>query len=75
MNTFVIDIDTRQNLGVIEFIPQKEDRIIINKSWKNLEYIVKCVLYYPKEHCVLVFVKIDNFYERMIADIKWKTVD
>lgn len=72
MNIFVIDKDTRQNLGTIDFIPRKEERIILNNAWKNLECKVRCVVYHPKEHSVLVFVDVvENYYEKMTANIEW----
>ena len=73
MNIFVIDKNTKENLGIIDFIPRKDDRIILNKTWKNLEYKVECVVYEPKEHAVFVFVNIvEPEYSAMLSDIKWK---
>lgn len=72
MNIFVIDKAVKQNLGVIDFIPRREERIILNNGWKNLECKVCCVVYSPKEHVVLVFVDVvENYYEKMISEIKW----
>lgn len=72
MNIFVIDKAVKQNLGVIDFIPRREERIILNNEWENLECKVCCVVYEPKEHGVLVFVDVvENYYEKMINEIKW----
>ena len=72
MNIFVIDKATKVNVGNIDFIPRKEDRIILQTQWKNLEYKVACVVYEPKEHATLIFVDVvENYYEKMIKDIKW----
>ena len=53
-NIFLIDKDTKENLGNIDFIPKREDRIIITRSWKRLEYKVKCIVYCLDENGVLV---------------------
>lgn len=73
MNTiFVIDTKTNEHIATIDFIPRREDRIIVNTQWKNLECKVGCVLYHPKEHATLVFVDVvENYYEVKIKDIKW----
>ena len=72
MNIFVIDKATKKNIGVIDFIPRIGERMILNIGWKNLECNVECIVYYTKEHGVLVFVNIvENYYEKMISDIKW----
>lgn len=72
MNIFVIDKANKQNLGIIDFIPRKEERIILNIGWKNLECKVCCIVYNPNEHGVLVFVDVvENYYDIMIGEIKW----
>ena len=76
MNIFVIDKDTKTNIGILDFIPKMNERIILNSSeWKEWEYVVDCVLHYPKEHGVLVFVEkisiTDIHYSQIIKDIKW----
>lgn len=72
MNIFVIDKITKKNIGMIDFLPRTEERIILNTQWKNLECIVVCVVYEPKEHAILVFVNVvENYYEKMIKDIEW----
>ena len=72
MNIFVIDKAVKQNLGTIDFIPRREERIILNNGWKNLEYKVCCVVYNPREHATLVFVDVvENYYEKIISEIKW----
>lgn len=72
-NIFLIDKDTKENLGDIDFIPKKEDRIIITRSWKRLEYKVKCIVHCPDENGVLVFAELsDNYYDKIIENIKWK---
>lgn len=42
MNIFVIDKANKQNLGIIDFIPRKEERIILNNGWKtlNVKFVV-----------------------------------
>ena len=72
-NIFLIDKDTKENLGNIDFIPKREDRMIITRSWKRLEYKVKCIVYCPDENGVLVFVELsDNCYDKIIENVKWK---
>lgn len=58
-NIFVIDKITKCNLGLLDFIPRKDDRISMKASeWKEIEVVVECVLYDPLEHATLVFVNI-----------------
>lgn len=72
MNIFVIDKASKNNLGMIDFIPKNQDRIVLNNHWKNYELIVTCVLYEPKEHAILVFVDmVEPYYSAMVNDIKW----
>lgn len=72
MNIFVIDKATKNNLGMINFIPRKDDRIVLDRTWENYELIATCVIYEPKEHAVLVFVDmVKPYYAGMINDIKW----
>jgi hypothetical protein len=76
MNIFVIDKDTKTNIGILDFIPKMNERIILNSiEWKEWEHVVDCVLHYPKEHGVLVFVEkisiTDIHYSQIIKDIKW----
>lgn len=72
MNIFVIDNAVKENIGIIDFIPRREERLILNTQWKNLECTVACVVYIPKENAVLVFVNVvESYYEKMIKDIKW----
>lgn len=72
MSIFVIDKTTKNNIGIIDFLPRTGERIILNTQWKNLECIVDCVVYEPKEHTILVFVNVvENYYEKMIKDIEW----
>lgn len=73
MNVFAIDKSTKRNLGILDFIPHKDDRVILKLTeWTNIECVVACVLYVPTEHAVLVFVNVvENHYAKMIKDIKW----
>lgn len=72
MNVFVIDKETKESLGVIDFIPRREERVILNNGNRDLECKVCCVVYYPKNHGILVFVDVvENYYEKMISEIKW----
>ena len=57
-NIFLIDKDTKENLGDIDFIPKKEDRIIITRSWKRLEYKVKCIVHLLMK---MVFLYLQNY--------------
>nr|DAH30218.1 MAG TPA: hypothetical protein [Caudoviricetes sp.] len=74
-NIFVIDKATKCNLGVLDFIPRKDDRISMKASeWKEIEVevVVECVLYAPWEHATLVFVSIvEPYYTAMVKEIKW----
>lgn len=72
-NIFIINKSTKCNLGTIDFIPQKNDRISMKASeWKEIEVVVECVLYEPLEHATLVFVNIvDPYYTAMVKEIKW----
>lgn len=70
---FVINKNTKCNLGIIDFIPHKGDRISMKASeWKEIEVVVECVLYEPLEHATLVFVSIvEPYYTAMVKEIKW----
>lgn len=47
--------------------------MIITRSWKRLEYKVKCIVHCPDENGVIVFVELsDNYYDKIIENIKWK---
>ena len=72
-NIFVIDKTTKCNLGVLDFTPQKDDRISMKASeWKEIEVVVECVLYEPLEHATLVFVSVvEPYYTAMVKEIKW----
>lgn len=70
---FVIDKTTKCNLGILDFIPRKDDRISIKVSeWKEIEVVVECVLYEPLEHATLFFVSIvEPYYTTIVKEIKW----
>lgn len=69
-NIFVIDKGIKECVGVIDFIPSREERILL----KLLEYKVSCVLYHPEQNSTLVFVElVDRHYSSIIKDIKWNT--
>lgn len=34
-NIFIIDIDTKERVGMIDFLPRREERIIINYHGRN----------------------------------------
>lgn len=72
-NIFVIDKTTKCNLGLLDFIPRKDDRISMKKSEKEeIEAVVECVLYEPLEHTTLVFVNIiEPYYTSLVKTIKW----
>ncbi len=83
-NIFLIDKDTKENLGNIDFIPKREDRMIITRSWKRLEYKVKCIVHTrswkrleykvkcivhcPDENGVIVFVELSDNYYDKIIE-------
>lgn len=73
-NIYIIDKATKQNLGMLDFIPRKDDRIALKLSeWTNAEGVVSCVLYEPLENAVLIFVDVfEPYYSKMVSDIKWK---
>lgn len=72
-NIFVIEKTTKCNLGLLDFIPRKDDRISMKKSEKEeIEVAVECVLYEPLEHTTLVFVNIvEPYYTPLVKEIKW----
>lgn len=72
-SVFVIEEATKCNLGVIDFIPNRGDRISMKASeWKEIEVVVECVLYEPLEHAILIFVNIvEPYYTAMVTEIKW----
>lgn len=74
MNIFVVDKDSKKFLCNIDFIPNKDDRIILkNTEWSNKEYVVQCVVYEPNEHAVFIFVvEVEPYYFKMISEIKWR---
>lgn len=74
MNIFVIDKATKKNLGILDFIPRKEERLVLkDREWKNIECVVACVLYEVKEYGVLIFVDIiEPYYSAMVSEIQWK---
>lgn len=74
MNIFVIDKTSKQNLGMLDFIPKKDERVLLNENeWKSIECVVDCVVYAPRDHGVLVFVNVvAPYYSSMISEIKWK---
>lgn len=69
MNTiFIIDLDIKECLGSSDFVPRREERILLDGK----EYKVSCVLYHPEQNATLVFVKlVDRYYSDIIKDIKW----
>ncbi len=73
-NIFVIDKNTKCNLGMLDFTPNKGDRISMKASeWKEMEVEVECVFYEPLEHATLIFVNIvEPCYIKMVKEIKWK---
>lgn len=75
MDIFVIDKAAKQNLGALDFIPKKDERIVLEGNRReDIECIVSCILYVPKEHAILVFVDIvEPYYSAMISEIKWSS--
>lgn len=73
MNIFVINKETKQNLGILDFVSRKEEHIVLKgNDFKNIECIVECVLYEPNQHAILIFVSIVKpYYSKMISEIKW----
>lgn len=74
MSIFVIDKASKQNLGILDFIPRKDERLVLKDgALKNIECVVACVLYEPVEHATLIFVDIvEPYYSSMVSEIKWK---
>lgn len=72
-NIFVIDKATKCNLGLINFIPHKDERILLKKTMRgDVEVVVNCVLYNPLEHATLVFVNVvEPYYTAMVKEIEW----
>ena len=72
-NIFVIDKSTKKNLGILDFIPRKDERIVLKLTeWTNIECVVACVLYEPLEHATLIFVDVvEPYYSKMVSEIKW----
>lgn len=72
MNIFLIDKMTKMNIGKIDFIPHKEDRIILNNDGRK-ECLVGAVMYIPDAYTTLVFVDILSglYYGEMVDDIQW----
>lgn len=76
MNIFVIDKATKKNLGIIDFIPNRQDRImlkiVVDGTWTDGECIVESIFYYPENHGILVFISVvEPYYYNMIKDIEW----
>lgn len=71
-NIFVVDKDTKEHIANIDFIPRKEERIIVNKNNSNIEYKVKAVVYNVSINGTIVFVElVQPYYSNIIKDIKW----
>lgn len=72
-SVFVIEEATKCNLGVIDFIPNRGDRISMKASeWREMEVEVECVLHDPLEHATLIFVNIvESCYIKMVKEIRW----
>ena len=74
MNIFVIDKATKRHIGTIDFLVAKGDRIILSPiEGQSVECIVDCLLYYPEQHGLLIFVTIvEPYYYKMIDEIRWE---
>lgn len=71
-NIFVIDKNTKCNLGTIDFTPHKGDRVFLKIAGRNIEIEVECVLHDPSKHATLIFVNIvEPYYIKMIKEIRW----
>lgn len=72
-NIFVIDKLKKRNLGFLDFIPRKNDRIIMKISeYTRIEVVVECVLYNPLHQETFVFVNIvEPYYTTMLKEIQW----
>jgi hypothetical protein len=73
LTIFLIDKITKKNIGNIDFIPHKEDRILLNNDDVQKECVVCAVMYMPDEHTILVFVDVPTglYYSAMVDDIQW----
>jgi len=70
-NIFVIDMDIKESIGVIDFLPQREERLLLDSR----EYKVACVAHHPEQHATLIFVRlVEKLYSNMIKDIKWNNI-
>lgn len=71
MNIFVIDLAARRNMGVIDFIPRREENIILSDGKREVECKILNIVYYPKQNSVLVFVDVRSDYKNIIDEIEW----
>jgi hypothetical protein len=72
MNIYIISESTKDHLGTIDFIPRKNEHILLRGALGDHEFIVNGILYMPNEKGVLVFVKlVEPYYGKMIEEIKW----
>lgn len=74
MNIFVIDKVSKRNLAIIDFTPKKEDRIhLVDSFGREIECIVECLLFEPKERNILIFVSVvEPYYSAMVKEIVWQ---
>lgn len=75
VSIYVIDKNTKKNLGMLDWIPHRGDGIsIIDYNGTEIEVRVEYVLHRPMDHAVLVFVAEDApTYSDLVKDIKWDT--
>lgn len=65
---YVIDEQINESVGQIDFIPCREERLILN----NKEYEVRCIVHIPEQNGILVMVDIaQSYYSNKIKGIKW----
>lgn len=75
MKTYIVDIQTKNALDVIDFIPRKDERIILNNGWQKNECVVDCVVHDTSKKMTIVFVNIvEPCYSDMISRISWSLV-
>ncbi len=72
MNIFVINKDTMESIGRLDFLPRTSERLILDVKGWSIEYVVGTIVHNPKENAVLVFVKVvEPYYETRISEIRF----
>lgn len=75
MQILVIEsrIDEDVHVGTIDFLPKKDEYILLPSTSGNKDYLVDKVIYVLKENSILVFVKEAELnVTEVISNIKFK---